>query len=75
MLETFILSDIVDNQRSYGSPVVRVGDGSVAFLPSSVPNLRFNGLTVGSCDALGGKFHSDGCVELEVELAWNKAGE
>lgn len=52
----------------------RRGDGAVALLASSVPDLRLDGLAV-HLDAAGGEFDADGALALQVELVAGEAGQ
>eukprot|EP00420_Gonyaulax_spinifera_P023549 CAMPEP_0197905694 /NCGR_PEP_ID=MMETSP1439-20131203/60944_1 /TAXON_ID=66791 /ORGANISM="Gonyaulax spinifera, Strain CCMP409" /LENGTH=213 /DNA_ID=CAMNT_0043526983 /DNA_START=2 /DNA_END=644 /DNA_ORIENTATION=+ len=67
VLEGDPLGDVVNEQRAYGSPVVRARDRPVPLLPSCVPDLRLDDLAIRR-DALRGKLDTDSRLRLEVEL-------
>ena len=66
-----MLADIIDKQGADSAAVVGGGDGTVAFLPGGVPDLRFDGLGV-DLDGARGEFDADGRFAVEVEFV---AGE
>ena len=74
VLVGLMLADVVDEQRTDGAAVVGGGDGAVAFLPRSVPDLGFDGLAV-DLDAAGCEFDADGGFAVEVEFVAGEARE
>lgn len=66
-----VLADIVDEEGTDGATVVGRGDGPVALLTSSIPNLCLDGLRV-DLDRTSRKLHADGGLGVQVELV---AGE
>mmetsp|Transcript_60445 Transcript_60445/g.148696 ORF Transcript_60445/g.148696 Transcript_60445/m.148696 type:complete len:272 (-) Transcript_60445:163-978(-) len=74
VLEGDVLGDVVDEKRADRSPVIGAGDRPVPLLPSCVPDLRLDGLTV-HLDAAGCKLHPDGALGLQVELVAREPGQ
>lgn len=74
ILVGLVLGDIVDEQSADGAAVVGRGDGAIAFLTRSVPDLGFDGLAV-DLDAAGCEFDADGGLAVEIELVACEAGE
>mmetsp|Transcript_81683 Transcript_81683/g.189727 ORF Transcript_81683/g.189727 Transcript_81683/m.189727 type:complete len:233 (+) Transcript_81683:192-890(+) len=67
VLEGHPLGNVIDEQRTHSSSVVRTRDGPVPLLPRSVPDLCFDDLAI--CrDALGCELNTDGRLGLEIEL-------
>lgn len=66
--------DIVNQQCTHSPPIVRAGDGAVAFLAGRVPDLRLDGALV-QFDGAGGEFDADGRLGVGVEFVAGEAGE
>ena len=62
-----VLADIVHEESTDGTTVVSGGDGTVAFLTSSIPNLRLDCLGV-DLDRAGSELDTDGGLRVQVEL-------
>lgn len=67
VLVRLVLADVVDEQRTDGASVVCGGDGAVALLTSSVPNLGLDRLGI-NLDGARGEFDTDGRLGVKVEL-------
>jgi hypothetical protein len=46
IVEGFLISDVVHNDNTVGTTIVRRGDSSEALLSGCIPNLKLNGLSV-----------------------------
>lgn len=74
VLKGGVLGDVVDEESPDGAPVVSRGDGPIALLAGSVPDLGLDGLPLG-LDRFGRELDADGRLGLQVELVAGKAGE
>lgn len=68
---SLVLADVVDEEGTDGATVVGRGDGPVALLTSSIPDLCLDGLGV-DLDRASRELHADGGLGVQVELV---AGE
>ena len=66
-LERDAAADVVDEQHADRLPVVGVSHGAVPLLPSSVPNLRANGLVLDP-HVVRRELHPDCGVRVPIEL-------
>lgn len=67
VLVCLVLADVIDEQCADGASVVGRGDGAVALLAGSIPNLRLDGLGV-DLNGPRGEFDADSGLGVEVEL-------
>ena len=62
-----IVTDIIDEEGTHGSPVVGGGDGPVPLLPGRVPDLSFDGFPV-NLNGPGSKLHPNSGFGLQIKL-------
>jgi hypothetical protein len=74
ILVSLMFADVVDEQGTDGTAVVRRGNGAVAFLARGVPDLRLDRFGV-DLDRSGGKLDADGGLGVQVELVSGKSAE
>lgn len=74
VLVSLVLADIVNEEGTDGTTVVGGGDGAVAFLTSSIPDLRLDGLGV-DLNGSRGELDTDGGLGVEVELVSGESAE
>ena len=74
ILKAHSLRDVVHQQRTNRSPVVRAGDRSIALLPGSVPDLRFDDFSFRG-DDLRGELDTDRGLGLQIKLVAGESGE
>lgn len=67
ILVCLVLGDVVDEQGSDSTTVVGRSDSAIPLLPSSVPDLRLDRLSV-DLDAASSEFDTDGRFGVQVEL-------
>lgn len=67
ILVGLVLADIVYEQGADGSSVVGGCDGTISFLPRSIPDLRLDCLRI-YLDRPGCEFYTDGGLGVKVEL-------
>ena len=73
-LEGFGFGEVVDNDCSLGTPIVRVRQGSEPLLTSSVPNLGFHDFVL-DVERFGGKLHPDSGSAIDNEGIIDEAVE
>lgn len=69
-----MFANIVDEQGADGTAVVSRGNRAVAFLSSSIPNLRLDCFGV-DLNRSGGKLDSDCGLGVQIELIAGKSAE
>ena len=74
VLEGLALGNIEGNNCPNSPAVVRISDGSEAFLSSSVPDLIFDGLALDKC-GFSCELDSDGGFGIHIEGVVDEAGE
>lgn len=72
VLVRLVLADIVDKQCADGTAIVGGSNGSITFLTSSIPDLRFDRLGV-DLDRSSCEFNTDRRLRIKVEFVPGKA--
>ena len=75
ILKTFKLSDIINHERPYRTPIISIRYRPEPLLTCRVPYLRFHDCLVLCLYCLRRELDADCRLQLDVELAVNKAGE
>ena len=74
VLVCLVLADVVDEEGADGTTVVGRGDGTVALLTGSIPDLSLDGFGI-DLDAASGKLDADGGLAVKVELVARETRE
>jgi hypothetical protein len=67
VIESLGLCNVVNKKSSHSVSIVGIGDGSVPFLPGSVPDLSPN-LLIFNLNVPGREFHSNGGLRILLKL-------
>ena len=68
------LADIIHQQSSHGTAVIRRRYGPIALLTCRIPDLGFDGFRV-NLDGACGKFDADGGLAVQIEFVTGEAAE
>lgn len=74
VLVSLVLADIVHEEGADGATVIGGGDGAIALLAGSIPDLGLDSLVV-DLDAARGKLHTDGGLAVKIELVARETRE
>lgn len=68
VLEAVHVCDVVNEEGTHRTSVIRRSDRTISLLPGSVPNLCLDGLPIMRADFLGGELYADCGLRFEVEV-------
>ena len=68
VVERLTSGDVVNEEGTHRTSVIRRSDRTISLLPGSVPNLCLDGLPIMRADFLGGELYADCGLRFEVEV-------